>query len=140
MRAQMIKNEKRAKQLVLFDGVESGRIHPTDMDWYLEYHDEKFIFGELKLAKGSDFPKGQKTALSRTADAIYESGRDAICVVSVHGVENPDEPIILAETIVSQYYIPSVGSWLTESRRVTVKDLVERFLGEGHLNDIARSM
>ena len=54
----------RARQLLLFDGMQYGNITPTDIDATIEYKDRARIFVEVK-GKSKDVPTGQRLLLQR---------------------------------------------------------------------------
>ena len=47
----LIRNSNQAKQGVDFEGVEWGKIHPTDIDFVLEFKNEVLILGEVKAQR-----------------------------------------------------------------------------------------
>jgi hypothetical protein len=44
----LIKNSNKAKQGVDFTGVKWGKIHPSDVDFVLEFNNKVLILGEVK--------------------------------------------------------------------------------------------
>lgn len=116
----LIQNNDRFVQPVYFDGMEIGKIHPTDIDSFIEYHNVLFVFWELK-EQGKDFEqvRGQFTALVRTVDRIEKGGGKAVLYVCEHNVPK-DKPIHLADTIVVKAYWQ--GEWITPNKTTTAKD------------------
>ena len=64
----LIQNNDRFVQPVYFDGMEIGKIHPTDIDSFIEYHNVLFVFWELK-EQGKDFEQVRGT--------VYRIGKDS---------------------------------------------------------------
>ena len=54
----------RARQLIDFSGLRYNKITPTDIDGFIEYHDEAIVFMEFKYGN-AELPYGQKLALER---------------------------------------------------------------------------
>ena len=54
----LIRNSKQVRQSIDFTGIESGKIHPTDIDVVLEFDNEVLILMEVKR-KGNKIPTGQ---------------------------------------------------------------------------------
>ena len=73
----------RARQLLLFDGMQYGNITPTDIDATIEYKDRARIFVEVK-GKSKDVPTGQRLLLQRFVDDFRASGKDAIAIIAEH--------------------------------------------------------
>lgn len=44
----LIKYPKRAKQIIDFEGIENGKIHPSDIDAVLEFDSKYLLLFELK--------------------------------------------------------------------------------------------
>jgi len=109
----------RFRQPLLFEGMNIGKMYPTDIDAMTEYHDRLFIFMEVKYG---DTPTnyGQLTALERTANALQETGRDAIVLICRHSVEDRTKPVLLKDTIVSNIYFK--GEWYDADMPMTAGD------------------
>ena len=110
----------RFRQPLLFEGMNIGKMYPTDIDAMTEYHDRLYIFMEVKY---EDTPTnyGQLTALQRTANALQETGRDAIVLICRHSVEDRTKPVLLKDTIVSNIYFK--GEWYDADMPMTAGDV-----------------
>ena len=105
-----IDHADRFKQPLLFEGLTIGKMYPTDIDAMTEYHDRLFIFMEVKY-EDTPISYGQITALERTANALQETGRDAIVFICRHSIEDKTKPIMLKDTITTKAYFK--GHWYT---------------------------
>lgn len=128
-----IQYRARKRQLIDFSGVRYGNVTPTDIDGFFELHDNLFVFYEYKYGN-VDIPYGQKIAIQRLVKAIAESGREAIAMICRHNVENTDEDIDGANTMVDSYCYN--GDWFYNTNR-TVKELTDSF--KKHAEEILRS-
>ena len=63
----LIRNTKQVRQSIDFTGVENNKIHPTDIDFVLEFDNDILILGEVKR-EGNDIPLGQRLVLQRMVD------------------------------------------------------------------------
>jgi len=124
-RGQIIYRD-RAKQIRDFSGLIFDTITPTDIDGFIEYHGQAYIFIELKLA-GTESPFGQKLALERLIDDLRQT-KPALCLIAEHNTTNPDEAIDAAKAIVVQYR-QSNAQWREPREIYTVRQMIERFLG-----------
>ena len=84
-------------------GGRDGLITPTDVDGMIEYHDEVFIFYELKLA-GVNLPDGQRKALKNLVDALIVAGKRAVLFKCEHWTRE-DEDINASTTEVTAIYL-----------------------------------
>ena len=66
----LIRNTKQVRQTIDFTGIESGKIHPTDIDVVLEFDNEVLILMEVKR-KGNLIPIGQRLVLERIANSWH---------------------------------------------------------------------
>lgn len=115
---------QRAKQVVKFDGLQYGNITPTDVDGLIEIHNIGFAFFELKL-RGAELPTGQKTALTRIVDGLYQAKKEAVLFVAYHDVEDAHKPIIAKDAeCVRMYY---EHKWY-EVDGQTLEEMTDRFV------------
>jgi len=74
-------------QKIDYSDIAYGRIRPTDIDGFIEYHNKLFIFMEFKC-EGVDFfgdqHIGQRLALERLVDSLYEVGKSAYVIIATH--------------------------------------------------------
>lgn len=117
-------NEDRAQQLVSFVGLEFERsIKPTDIDGLLEFADVEFVIFETKY-RDAQMPSGQRLALQRTVTAIHSSGRHAIAFVTRHEVHDPREKVIVADTIVTEYWYN--GQWRKPKEEISLRVAIDK--------------
>lgn len=89
--SELIHSIERSKQVVAFDGIKKGKVHPTDIDCLLEFDNKYLILFELKV-KGNVAPLGQKLALQRIVDNWRKSkfGNDGWVIYAYHETEADD--------------------------------------------------
>jgi hypothetical protein len=95
----LIRNEKRVTQAIDFTGIQSGKIHPTDIDFVLEFDNKVLILGEVKY-KGNPIPTGQRLVLERICDSWVT--KKALVLKVEHEVESGAIP--LNKCTITQYY------------------------------------
>ena len=120
-----IQHRERARQIIDFSGIRYGNITPTDIDGFFEYHNEVFVFCEMKLV-GAELPDGQRMAIERLVDRCDSNEKHAVAFVCEHTVENPEEDVIAAETIVKTIYYKS--GWHTPEGKHKLKCWIDSFL------------
>lgn len=122
----LIQNRERARQIIAYNGLQfKRRITPTDIDGFFEYDDKVFVFYEMKYGKAQP-PKGQLLALKRIVEAITESGRKAALFICSHSVDDTDQDIDAANTIVTLLYMG--GNTMYEGDGRTAKQMTVDFL------------
>lgn len=119
----LIRNTKQVRQSIDFTGVQNDKIHPTDVDFVLEFDNEILILGEVKR-KGVEIPLGQKLVLQRIAD---KWGDKAIVLKVVHSHNNDDTDIPLKDCFVESYYVNK--KWFRLQNSYSLVDFVNS-LGE----------
>lgn len=116
--------QRRARQLIDFEGMRYKNITPTDIDAYTEYQDRAFLFFEFKYGDAK-MSYGQETALTRNCDAIQETGRDAVVFECHHNVQDCWEDVLAYEVPVTRYYYKK--KW-RDLHGMTAGQCYERFL------------
>jgi hypothetical protein len=101
----LIRNTKQVRQSIDFTGVENNKIHPTDIDFVLEFDNDILILGEVKK-EGNKLPIGQRLVLERMVDKWGSKGI-ALKVIHNHLDDNTDIPLL--DCCVEAYYIE--GKW-----------------------------
>lgn len=119
----LIRNTKQVRQSIDFTGVQNNKIHPTDVDFVLEFDNEILILGEVKR-QGIEIPLGQKLVLQRIAD---KWGDKAIVLKVVHSHNNDDTDIPLKDCFVESYYVNK--KWFRLQNSYSLVDFVNS-LGE----------
>jgi hypothetical protein len=95
-----IKSREHFSQIVSFASMTHGKLAPTDFDAFIEFNDRLFIIIETKYLD-AQMPTGQRLALERICDAIFESGRIATVLVTSHNTPK-GEDIDLGNTILTK--------------------------------------
>ena len=93
-----IYNQKRFKQPLLFEGLESGKVSYTDVDFIREIDNKYLIIGEVKT-RGTVVPIGQRLLIERLCDKNW---KEAVAVIVEHTVP-VEEGIQLKDTLVREY-------------------------------------
>lgn len=119
----LIKYKDRMKQPINFGGISYGNITPTDIDWFIEYRDSVYVFGEFKYRK-DEMPKGQKIALERIADNFHSLGKHVMLVFGVHDVRDWNDTVYMATTEAEGVYYE--GKW-HDPRGRSVKEVVDDY-------------
>lgn len=117
------KNRDKAKQLIDYKNLQYGKIHPTDIDGLIEYHNIARVYFEFKY-KDSPIPMGQQIALERLVDDARMAKKEAVLFLCSHSVPM-EEDIDAADAKVTAVYWN--GKWRPGNNE-TVKSWVDRFL------------
>jgi hypothetical protein len=121
----VIRNREFALQERDFRGLEygyCGRITPTDIDGYIEYHRRGHVFIEAKY-KSSALRGGQRRALEQLCDDLQQV-RPCIVIVANH--QDPvNGKIAYAGLSVTEYRFE--GKWYPGGS-LTTKELVDKFI------------
>jgi len=131
----VIQHDKRARQIVLFDGLRWGKITPTDIDGFLDFGNRLMFFIETKFV-GVSLPLGQRLALERLCDATYKHRLKSYAFIAEHNAQQGSD-IILAEAIVTE--VRHHGAWLIPRERCDVKMAVEAYLRKHGLDKYLES-
>lgn len=128
MSCTQFKSRDRAKQLLLFDGLNyDSHISPMDLDGLIEYKNKKRILIEAKLNK-TPVPYGEKLALERMVDDFGKAGKEALAIIADHKVFDPKEDVHVRECIVRELYYSKERQWRAPKRMITVQDAMDAFL------------
>ena len=118
-------NPERARQLFDFSGLQEGERIPTDIDGFYECRKEKvMIFYEFKYHE-KPMSRGQQLALEELVDTINKGNKYAIAFLCSHSVDDPEEVVDAAETIVKGIYFKD--KWIP-GNGITCKEATETFL------------
>ena len=118
----LIRNTKQVKQSIDFTGVESGKIHPTDIDVVLEFDNEVLILMEVKR-KNNEIPIGQKLVLERIANS-WHTDKSVVLYVT-HDFKNDDKDIPLNQCNVDSIYMN--GTWKPAKESITLLNCLKGF-------------
>ena len=111
----LIRNSKQVKQTIDFTGIESGKIHPTDIDVVLEFDNEVLILMEVKR-KGNKIPLGQRLVLERIANSWHTS--KVVILYVTHNFENDDKDIPLNKCQVDSTYMDKI--WKPAKKEISL--------------------
>ena len=99
---------ERMKQIINFDGMKYGEnktITPMDIDLFFEERGNTFVFAELKYGSAiQKFGGGQKLALERLADALFDAGRQSVVFLCRHNVKNRHADVMARTAHVEKVY------------------------------------
>ena len=118
----LIRNSKQVKQTIDFTGIESGKIHPTDIDVVLEFDNEVLILMEVKR-KGNKIPTGQRLVLERIADSWHTN--KVVVLYVTHNFDNDNKYIPLDKCNVESVYLNK--EWKQAQREITLIDTLKGF-------------
>lgn len=122
------KNRDRAKQLILFDGLDfDTNISPMDLDGLIEYHDKKRVLIEAKLVN-TPVPTGERLALERMVNDFGKAGKKALAIIADHKVFDPKEDVHIRECIVRELYYSVEKQWRKPNKMLTVEEALNMFL------------
>jgi len=118
----MIKSEEYFKKGILFDGLEHGKMHPTDIDAMVELKGKAYYFVELKR-EGNDIRTGQKILFERLCDDLYKAGKEAYAILAHHDwlCEDYNGDIRLKDCVIDKVYYPESRAWVEAAQIMTVK-------------------
>lgn len=121
-------NPSRARQLLLFDGLEfDNHVSPMDLDGLIEYHDKKRVLLEVKL-NNTPVPYGERTALARMVDDFSLAGKDAIAIIADHKVFDTKQDVHVRDCVVRELYHNRREGWRPPKKMVTVQQALDAFL------------
>jgi hypothetical protein len=104
----VIRNRAFRQQINDFSGLRFGKITPTDLDAFMDFHNKLFVFVEAKH-HGAEMPYGQRLALERVCDACHNPPhRYAVAFLTRHDCEGD---IDFASTAVTRYRWN--GKWIS---------------------------
>jgi len=122
-----IHHRERAKQIRDFSGLLYGKITPTDIDGLIEYHNKGYVLIETKL-RDTELDFGQKLALERMTDDLTRSGKQTICIIAEHDIDDPTKDINVASTIVREYRLRN--KWNKPNNSHTTKSMIDWFINK----------
>lgn len=116
----LFRNREHAQQLKIFDGLQWGKLSPTDLDGIIEFGNRLWVIIEVKY-NNAPLPRGQALLLERLTDALQSPERVAACLVGTHHAYHAD--IYIAECVVSKYRYQ--GAWHIPKERITIQAAIE---------------
>ena len=118
----LIRNSKQVRQTIDFTGVQSGKIHPTDIDVVLEFNNEVLILMEVKR-KGNIIPTGQRLVLERIANS-WHTNKSVVFYVT-HDFKNDEKDIPLHKCNVESIYLNK--KWKSAKQDINLIDCLKGF-------------
>jgi len=118
----LIRNSKQVRQTIDFTGVQSGKIHPTDIDVVLEFNNEVLILMEVKR-KGNIIPTGQRLVLERIANS-WHTNKSVVFYVT-HDFKNDEKDIPLHKCNVESIYLNK--KWKPAKQDINLIDCLKGF-------------
>lgn len=116
---------ERYKQLIDYSGLQFERkITPTDIDGFLEFGGDEYIYLEYKL-KGKDLPYGQRLAFTRKFECLTRGGGQVLGVIAEHEIP-PTVQIPAHLCSVKETWISPRG-WRSPNNQITVLDCIVRW-------------
>ena len=111
-----------------FSGLRYDKITPTDLDGFVEFADQVFVFIELKY-RDSTMKTGQRMAFERLCDVCWRDGKYVMGIVARY--EEGGKVVAVAPLPVVQYRFH--GKWVFPKKTVTVRQMVDE--ARKHLNN-----
>ena len=118
----LIRNSKQVRQTIDFTGIESGKIHPTDIDVVLEFNNEVLILMEVKR-KGNLIPTGQRLVLERIANSWHNN--KSVVLYVTHNFKNDTADIPLKDCYVDSIYLNK--EWKNAKTKISLIDTLKGF-------------
>lgn len=118
----LIKNRKRASQLIDFSGMEDKNLYPTDIDAVMEIDDKFLLIIEVKY-NNAPLKLGQRLLFERLCNAWQDTGkRKAIIIVATHNTETTED-VVLKDCLVTKYYLGK--EWFNTAAEKTVQEAID---------------
>lgn len=117
-----IRNREYANQVKDYSGLLYGRITPTDLDGIIDFGNKAWVIIELKHVD-ADMPTGQRRAIERLADIIWQSGRPSLVLVAAHNTD-ADIDVAFCKVVEYRYH----GVWRDPPTYKTVRGAIDGFL------------
>lgn len=118
----LIRNSKQVRQTIDFTGVQSGKIHPTDIDVVLEFDNEVLILMEVKRI-GNKIPIGQRLVLERIANSWHT--KKSVVFYVTHDFKNDNKDIPLDKCSVESIYLNK--EWKPAKQNINLIDCLKGF-------------
>jgi len=123
-----IRNRERAKQLNDFHGLCYGKITPMDIDGFIDFGNQLFVFFEGKCGT-AQMEYGQSLAFERLVDAgectTCKPPRRSVGFIVRHDIEDPNIDVDYAQTFVTRYRVG--GHWFIPKRPITLRAAIDVF-------------
>jgi hypothetical protein len=123
----IVAHPERMRQNILFEGLQLGKISPTDVDMLIEYKGLGYIIGEVKLGE-TELPQGQRIALERMVKDFRKCGKKAIAIICEHHVHNHKRSIDISRCVVREVFESQTLIWREPKRFIGMKDAVNEYI------------
>ena len=120
----LIRNSKQVKQSIDFEGIENGKMHPTDIDAVFEFDNEALILMQVKN-RGNKLPLGQRLVLERIADS-WHTGKSIVLIIN-HNFRNDEKDIPLVKCYVRGFYYKKMWYECNEPLKKTLNRLGKKW-------------
>ena len=119
----VIKNLKRYKQLLSFEGLKFERnITPTDLDAIIDFASKEWVLIEYKT-EGNPVLRGQRIAISSLLEHQAKSGIKALGIIATHNYPS-HEIIDGAQCLVIEVWTQRKG-WQQPRQQRTVRETID---------------
>ena len=118
----IFRNREYAKQLKSFSGLRFGKITPTDIDGFLDFGNNVYVFIETKHGD-APLPYGQKLALERLCDTCTNAGKASVVLVGHHETDGDIDVATLPVSLLRMK-----GKWRKPNKNMTIREAIESFL------------
>lgn len=122
----LIQSPRRMKQILSFENLQNGKMHPTDVDGLIEYKNIGYIFFELKY-NGKALPLGQRIALERIVKDLSKN-KNSVALVCDHYVADTNKPVDVASARVREVYYSNQLYWRAPYQPMTAKQCTNQFI------------
>ena len=121
-------NEKRAKQLIRFDGMVFDRNKSfTDTDAIMDYRGIAWLMFEVKTGDAK-LTTGQRILAEHFVEMARDAGRYAVVAVVEHHVDDCSQPVYLADCDVRELYDSRGMEWRRPKEPMKAKLFASRFV------------
>ncbi|OPL11246.1 MAG: hypothetical protein AVO38_15965 [delta proteobacterium ML8_D] len=118
----LIKNLIHFGQKLCFNGLlRQNDMYPTDIDMFLDYNGNSFLYFEGKYGDKS-LPYGQKLALQNVIDSHNKAGHLSAAVIFRHSVTEGE--VIVKDQIVYEMYRTKQKGWESFKKTHTVAEFL----------------
>lgn len=120
-------HEKRARQLIRFDGMNIGKRSFTDFDAVAEWRNHGWLVFEVKY-EDKGVPDGQRIALERFVFDASACGKYAVAAIVEHHVSDPADDVYLRDCIVRDVFVTGEYRWRTTTKFMNAHGLFREFV------------
>ena len=122
------KNANRGRQLIRFDGIQYGNITPTDGDVMIEYKNQLWVFGEVKMV-GVEVPYGQRLALERLVVDTGKAGKHSIAIIGDHNIRDIMQDVYLAKDVMArEFFSTETNLWRPPKRKMSFTQVMDAYI------------